>query len=61
MFADDTKMSTVVDIPERQDATQRDLDRFEQWTQENLTRFNKAKHKVLHLVKAHPLSIQYER
>ena len=61
MFADDTKMSTVVDIPERQDATQRDLDRFEQWTQENLTRFNKAKHKVLPLVKAHPLSIQYER
>ena len=27
----------------------RDLDRVEQWTQENITRFNKCKCKVLHL------------
>ena len=48
-FVDDTKLWTAVNTPERWDAIQRDLDRLEQWAQEYLMRFNKSKHKVLHL------------
>jgi len=48
-FADDSKLSGVVDMPERQDAIQRDLDKLEKWDPVNLTRFRKAMCKVLHM------------
>ena len=36
MFADDSKLCDVVDMPEERGTIQRDLDRVEQWVQENL-------------------------
>ncbi|RMC00375.1 hypothetical protein DUI87_22983 [Hirundo rustica rustica] len=42
-FADDTKLSGVVDTPEGQDAIQRDLDKIKNWVHGDLRSFNKTK------------------
>ena len=42
-------LSSMVNTSEGWDTIQRDLDRLEQWAQENLIQYNKSKCKVLHL------------
>jgi len=48
-LTDGTKVSNAVNTTERKNAIQWNLDRLEQWAYVNLTRFNKAKYKVLPL------------
>jgi len=48
-FADDTKQCGVVNVPEGQNAVQRDLGELKKWTHVNLMRFSKAKCKAVYL------------
>lgn len=50
-FADDTKLGWVVDVPKGCADIQTDLSRVEKWAEGNLVKFNKGKHKALHLKK----------
>lgn len=55
-FANDTKLTGVIDKTAGRDAIQRNLDRLEKWVN-NLIRFNKVKFKVLHICQG---NLQYQ-
>lgn len=46
---DDTMLSSAVDMLERRDAIQKELDRLEEWSHVDLMNFNNAKCKGLHM------------
>ncbi|KAJ7421934.1 rna-directed dna polymerase from mobile element jockey-like [Pitangus sulphuratus] len=48
-FADDTKLSGEVDTPVGWDPIQSDRGKLKKWARGKLKRFNKTKHKTLHL------------
>jgi len=52
--ADDTKLGSAVDLLEGRDVIQKNIDGLEEWACVNLTRFNKAKCKVLHMGQGNP-------
>lgn len=49
-FTDCTKLCGTANTPEGRDAIQMDLGMLDMWAHAKLKRFNKAKHKVLHLL-----------
>lgn len=51
-FDNNTKLCGALNMLERRDAIQRDMDRLKKSVHGNLTGFNKAKAKVLHMVGA---------
>jgi len=53
-FAVDTKLRSVVDMPEGWDAIQKDLNKLKKQAHVNLMRFIKAKCSVLHLSQGNP-------
>jgi len=53
-LADNTKLFDVVQRLEGRDAIQKDLNSLERWACENLIKFNRAKCRVLHRVRAIP-------
>ncbi|GAB0181937.1 hypothetical protein GRJ2_000659000 [Grus japonensis] len=53
-FADDTKLSGVVNMLKGRDAIQRDLDRLERWASANCMKLTEAKCKVLHVGQCNP-------